>query len=493
MRLNEDLVDISAPSSINKGASPDHEKIFQQLFEFAPDGIVVVDKNGLINQVNARAEQMFGFSRHELIGQPVECLIPERFSNRHINQRNQYLGAPHVRPMGEALDLYAQRKDGSEFPVDISLSPIESENGRMILAAVRDITEHKFVEAQAREAQEIFSRLFEFAPDAIIVIGKNGCITRANAQTEEMFGFTRNELINQPIEILIPDRFTAKHIGHRSGFLNAPLTRTMGAGLELYGKRKDGTEFPVDVMLSPVQMEFDRVVLAVVRDITERKTAELKVQEAMRREMHLKEVHQKELHHRIKNNLQVISSLLYLQSAYVNDTATLEILRESQTRVKSIALIHEKLYRSDNIEKLDFAGYVRDLLVDIFRTYSGLHEGLAVHTDLETIHLGIDTAIPLGLIINELISNALKHAFPNNQPGEIWVDLHPLGDKQFSLSISDNGVGLPANLDWKKTRSLGLKLVMDLTKQLEGKIEVFNQPKTRFQITFGELQYKERG
>jgi PAS domain S-box-containing protein len=331
----------------------------------------------------------------------------------------------------------------------------------------------------------MFFRLFEFAPDAIVVVDQGGIINRANVKTEEMFGYQRDELVGQPVEVLIPNRFASKNVGFRTSYIDGARTRPMGAGLELFGKRKDGSEFPVDIMLSPVEIERGRLVLGVVRDVTERKQAEVEARE--RREMLLKEIH-----HRVKNNLQVISSLLYIQSTYVSDPGTLEILTESQNRVKSIALIHEKLYRSEDLEKLDFSDYVRDLLADLIRTYQVEPGSIAVHTHIESSPLGIDTAIPCGLILNELVSNAFKHAFPTGGAGEVWIDLRPAADERYELSVRDDGVGLPESFDWQKSNSLGLKLVTDLTKLLDGKVEVRSGAGTTFVITFTELQYKER-
>lgn len=300
-----------------------------------------------------------------------------------------------------------------------------------------------------------------------------------------MFGYNADELIGQAVEILIPQRFAGRHIGHRTGYMTAPRTRTMGAGLELFGRRKDGSEFPVDIMLSPLGVEQGPLVLGVVRDITERKRIEAQALDA--KEMYLREVH-----HRVKNNLQVISSLLFLQSTYTTDARILEILKESQSRVASIALIHEKFYRSPGLERIDFAEYVEDLVSELLRTYDIRGELLTVRTNIEGVSLDIDTAIPCGLIINELVTNVFKHAFPPGVPGEIDIELSSTGPKRFALAVRDNGAGLPKDFDWRTSQSLGLKLVTDLTRQLEGVMEVDTKCGTAFRITFRELQYKDR-
>ncbi len=336
------------------------------------------------------------------------------------------------------------------------------------------------------QSPEILYGIFEFAPDAILLVDSDGRIAKANAQAFRMFGYERDELVGELVEVLVPQRLADRHVGYRSGYVSSPRTRPMGAGLELFGKRRDGTEFPVDIMLSPLDTHEGRLVLGVVRDATERKRMEA---EALR----VRETYLKEVHHRVKNNLQVISSLLFLQSVHNPDPNVLEILKESRNRVKSIALIHEKLYRSSGLVRLDFSEYVRDLVSDLFRTYGMDQRGITVDIRVEDIALEIDTAIPCGLIVNELVSNVLKHAFPSGQEGRVLIELVPNGQRRFSLLVEDNGAGLPSDLDWRTSSSLGLKLVNDLTRQLDGTIEVDTTRGTAYRIVFHEVQYKERG
>lgn len=337
------------------------------------------------------------------------------------------------------------------------------------------------------QSPEVLFRVFEHAPDGIVLADGTGRIIKVNAQTEAMFGFSREELIGKPVEILIPRRYAAQHVGHRTGYLAAPRTRTMGVGLDLFGRRKDGTEFPVDIMLSPLDMPHQTLVMGVVRDVTERKHFETQA-------LHAREMHLKEVHHRVKNNLQVISSLLYLQSAHTTDTKVLELLTESRNRVNSIALIHEKLYRSDGLVRLDFGAYVSDLVANLFGAYGVSSENIRAQTRIDNVLLEVDTAMPLGLIINELISNAFKHGFPAGRCGNVWVELDALAPRQYRLLVGDDGVGLPPEFDWRTSASLGLRLVNDLTRQLDGTVETSASADagTVFRIQFTELQYKER-
>lgn len=331
---------------------------------------------------------------------------------------------------------------------------------------------------------EMFNAIFEFGPDAIVVVDGKGSIVCTNAQVERMFGHRREELLGQPVEMLVPERLAADHVKHRSAYQSEPCPRPGGAGLELLGKRRDGTEFPVDVMFSAVETSQGRVLVAVLRDATLRKQADALIKEALQREVLLK----KEIHHRVKNNLQTISSLLYLQSTSVTHPETQEILMESQSRVKSIALLHEKLYGSNQLDQIDFADYLRDLVTELFRAYRVRKDGIKIQTTIEHVHLGIDTAIPCGLILNELVSNALKHAFPGERKGEVWIDLGPTNVDEFELTVRDDGIGLPKGFDWQQCKSLGLKLVLGLTKQLGGKMEVHRAAGTTFRLTFSELQ-----
>jgi PAS domain S-box-containing protein len=348
-----------------------------------------------------------------------------------------------------------------------------------------DDSESVFNDDTIAKSREVFYRIFEFAPDAILLVDHSGRIVKTNGQAERMFGFLRDELIGEKVEILIPRRLAERHIGYRSGYIASPHARPMGVGLDLFGRRKDDTEFPVDIMLSPLEFENGSLVLGVVRDATERKRIEGQAQEA--REMYIREIH-----HRVKNNLQIVSSLLFLQSLHSTDPNIHEILTESQNRVKSIALIHEKLYRSAEMIRLDFAEYVGDLVLDLFRTYGVHQEGINVYTNIEDIHLEVDTAIPCGLIINELVSNVLKHAFPTGTAGEVSIALARTGPDALLLTVSDNGIGFPVGFNWHQSPSLGLKLVKDLARQLDGSVEVDSTSGTTFRITFKELQYKER-
>jgi two-component system, sensor histidine kinase LadS len=200
----------------------------------------------------------------------------------------------------------------------------------------------------------------------------------------------------------------------------------------------------------------------------------------------------KEVHHRVKNNLQVISSLLNLQSGYVQDARVVEMFRESRQRVESMALVHDKLYHSNDSTRIDFAAYTHTLATHLFASYGAMAEGIALRVNIDAITLSVDTAIPCGLILNELVANAVQHAFPAAKQGEVCITLHADENGRFVLGVADNGIGFPPHLDFRHTTSLGLQLVTTLTEQLDGTIELEHNGGTTFTLAFRELTYKER-
>ena len=333
-----------------------------------------------------------------------------------------------------------------------------------------------------------FTDLFEFAPDAILITNREGIITLANRQAESMFGWTRNELAGLPVESLMPEENRHGHGTLRERYLHGGAPRPMGGGRSnLRAMRKDGSIFPVDISLSPLDTEDGMMVVAAVRDISERVHAETQVLKSL----HEKETLLKEIHHRVKNNLQVISSLLSMQADTVEDNAARSLLQESQHRVRAMAMIHEKLYQSDSLAKVDFGDYVSQLTLFLHRNYATIAPvHLVVDAD-EDVPLNIDTAIPAGLILNELVTNAFKHAFKDGQPHVLKVLLKK-SDTGCSLTVADDGPGLPAGFVLGKSESLGMELVEALTAQLKASLTLENEAGTRFRLDFKELIYADR-
>jgi PAS domain S-box-containing protein len=449
------------------------ENRFRQVVEAAPNAMVMINAGGRIEMVNAQAERVFGYERAELLGQLVEILVPKRFRGHHPGLRDAFFTDPRSRPMGAGRELFGLRRDGSEFPVEIGLNPIETEEGTMVLSAIVDISERKRLE-------ERFRRVVEAAPNAMVMINAAGRIEMVNAQAERVFGYERAELLGQRVEMLVPERFRNHHPGLRDLFFTDPRSRPMGAGRDLYGLRRDGSEFPVEIGLNPIETEDGTMVLSAIVDISDRKQKELRIQAALKE----KDILLGEIHHRVKNNLQVIYSLLELQSARVSDPVALEMLRDSQNRVRSMAQIHQTLYQSKDFAEVEFSQFLDTLVPTLVASYGGHTSEIVLSIDAERVRLPIDSASPCGLAVNELIANALKHAFRPGEGGEIKVSLAHGADNDVILSVSDNGVGVPDHVDIASTDTLGLQLVTLLADQLGGSFSMHRAHPTQFVLKF---------
>lgn len=453
---------------------PAPDESFRRVVEWAPAAMVMVDGDGRIVLANAQAERVFGYSRAELQGERVEKLVPERFAARHPGYRHAFLDDPHPRPMGSGRDLYARRRDGSEFPVEIGLTPIDSGQGFMVLAAIVDITERKRLE-------ERFQRVVEYAPSAMIMIDRGGQIVLVNAQTEQLFQYPRSALIGQTVEMLVPERLRGEHEHFRRGFFDVPQPRPMGAGRDLFGRRSDGSEFPVEIGLNPIETEEGMMVLASIVDITERQRAQQKLESALQE----KTILLNEVHHRVKNNLQVISSLLNLQATHADDPRLRAALGESQSRVRAMALTHQLLYERKDYSRIDLGEYLERLVQSLAGSYHEVRDHVALTRVLPEKRQFVDfeRAISCGLVVNELVTNAFKHAFPEGSGGEIRIELQA-ADHELVLIVADDGVGMPEDFDLANVRSLGLQLVPLFVDQIGGRFAIEPRPGVRFSMHF---------
>ena len=240
------------------------EARFRELLASAPDAVVIIDAAGRIVLANDEAERLFGYRREELVGRSTEMLLPPRFRDGRLFVN------PAARPMGVDLAFVGLRKDGTEFPIDISVSVLETEEGRLATAFIRDITDRLAAQSVRQKKDERFEALLESAPDAVVIVDANGRIVIVNKQTEKLFGYDRGELLGQSVGILMPQSFRGRHVSHLTGYMADPRTRPLGAGLELAGRRKDGSAFPVDISLSAIDTDEGRLATAFVRDVTER-------------------------------------------------------------------------------------------------------------------------------------------------------------------------------------------------------------------------------
>ena len=355
-----------------------------------------------------------------------------------------------------------------------------------------------------KESAEQFRLAIEAAPTGMLMIDRAGKIVLLNAQLEKLFGYSREELIGESMEVLVPGRLRDQHPRHRAAFYHDPKSRPMTAGRELYGLRKDGTEVPIEIGLSPLRTSEGEFVLSSVVDITERKRGEREREDLMDQlrtlnaeleervrvrtgelsvSLEERETLLQEIHHRVKNNLQVISSLINMQVRKIDDRASRNALKECQARVQAIGLIHEKLYQSRDYAHIPFSEYARSLAGNIFYAAEVSPSSVALQIDVEPVSLTVDKAIPCGLILNELMTNTLKHAFPAERRGTIRVELRKL-DAQVILGVRDDGVGMPPGFDLSKSKTLGMQLVNTLVLQLDGQLEITRDGGTALKITF---------
>jgi PAS domain S-box-containing protein len=341
-----------------------------------------------------------------------------------------------------------------------------------ITAVSRDISERKWAEGVLRRYEFIANASKEF----MTLINRSYVYEAANEAYCLAHRRKRSDIVGHTVaSVWGEDTFTTII----KGYLDQCFTGKDVHYESWFEFGGEGRRF-FDVNYYPYRNETGEVTHCVVvsHDLTKRQYAEVRLQASLKE----KEVLLKEIHHRVKNNLQVISSLLSLQSNSIDNLETRELVRESQNRVRTMALIHEKLYQSETLARIDFGDYLRNLTRDIFRSYSA--GGISLKLDVEDVHLDVDTAIPCGLIVNELVSNALKYAFPQSRRGEICVSFHTVARNKYALSITDNGIGLPKGFDIQKIKSLGLQLLTMLVHQLHGTLDIVTDEGTTVMITF---------
>jgi PAS domain S-box-containing protein len=353
------------------------------------------------------------------------------------------------------------------------------------VADARHRKESRRTQEFLHQSEERYHLLFNSGHDAVFVheganaSGFPGRFLEVNDIACQRLGYTREELLQMsPADIFTPE------IQSTLPALMENLQAQTYLTLESVHVSKDGRPIPVEISNHLFNLDGKPAVLSVARDITERK----KDDELLRASLDEKIVLLKEVHHRVKNNLQIVASLLNLQSERIDNPVIQETLLHTRNRVHSMALLHETLYHSDNLACLDIADFVEQLTSHLLSSFGAVARQIRIDCNIVDVRLGMDQAVPCGLIINELVSNAIKYAFPNERPGRITVEMHPEADGQVFLSVSDDGIGLPGSLDVAKTESLGLKLVSTLTSQLRGVLDVkprnLSAPGAVFHITF---------
>lgn len=400
------------------------------LLEATPDAMVLIDGDGTVVMVNRKTEELFGYTPAELVGQQVEVLVPDDLREEHRRSRSQYVEQPHARA---GLDLLARRKDGLVFPVEVWLTPVPIDGRLMISAAIRDVR-------GKRREERLFRGLLEAAPDAMVIVDQRGSIVLLNAQAEERFGYQRRELVGKPVEMLVPDRFADLHMSYRSGYVSEPRTRPMGLAGDLFARRKDGTEFPVEISLAPLETEDGLLVSAAVRDITERR----RMQEDADR---VKDEFFATVSHELRTPLTSIlgySELMAdLEQLSTQGTRFLQVIRRSAER--ELRLVDDLLTLVAIEESgLSIQPQVLDLEVVVKEAVEAARlraEEAEIDLRLEIPGFPIQVEVDpdrVGQAIDNLLSNALKFTPAG---GEVRVRLRAEGALA-EIDVSDSGDGI---------------------------------------------------
>jgi len=532
--------------SLRKVAGYEHELVrreteekFRTFFHTAAVGAAELGLDGRFLEVNERLCAITGYSREELLRMtPAELLHPDD-PLQEDGRLAAYLRGES--PLYQAEKRYV-RKDGQVVWVQVAAAMVCDGSGEPLYSTgvVQDITEGKLATEKLRETAaelQVANAELDDSRRAAINLLEDALIARRQ-ETEATEALRASERLLRALSDQLPGGAIYQQVWDPDGrirytYLSAGIERLFGLPVKDILADPDGFQrFVVEEdrprlgaataqsarELTPFDCEFRQHTIAgeirwvhcrsmprrledgailwdgIVVDITERKRAEEALQQAhgelaqqmeeRTRELREKEVLLKEIHHRVKNNLQVISSLVSLQANGSTDATVREVLRDVTGRVRSMALVHEKLYQSASLARIDFAEYSQSLLASIWRTHGALEIAVGLRLTLEPLPLPVDIAVPCGLILNELAGNALKHAFRGRTGGEVTVTLDRAGDRRGRLRVHDNGIGLPAGWAWRQADSLGLRLVRMLAEQVNATAEMSRDHGTTFEMTF---------
>ncbi len=413
--------------------------IVSEILNASPDATIISDQRGKIRAANRGAEKLFGYEAGELIGEPIEMLIPEEQHERHRGLRESYQKAPRARPMISGLEIFSRRKDGSSFRAEIGLNPIETEDGLLVTSTIRAVN-------SLDDSEAYFRNVLESAPDAMIIIDDQGKIAIVNAQVEKMFGYGRQELLGREIEALLPDRLREKHVSHRGEYLRDPRLRPMGEGLDLIAKRKDGSEFPVEISLSPFRTGGRGFVSSVIRDVTERKRMEDEIIAARREAERANKANSAFLaaaSHDLRQPVQALSLLNGALRRTIKDERALEMIDSQQHSLTAMTNLLNSLL---DISRLD-AGAVSPELEEfpIRRLIDRLSDEFArqaQHQGLEFSALSCDSIVSsdpnlLAEIIQNLVSNAIRYT----DKGSVKLECVE-NEGRCRIDVTDTGIGI---------------------------------------------------
>jgi len=428
-------------------------------------------QNRVVQWSNRAHDQIFGYAAGEALGVRTENWYVDRNDYERVGQEGY---AQLATGASYETEVKMQRKNGEIFWARITGRAVDAGDvAKGTIWVVRDISERKQSDAALRK----LSQAVEQSPAVVVITDLEGTIEYVNPKFSEITGYARSEAIGQNPRIL--------KSGEMSSDAYQELWATITSGREWRGefhnRRKDGSLYWEYASISPIRDADGNIThyLAIKEDITDRKNAEAQI----RQSLHEKEILLKEIHHRVKNNMQVISSLLDLQAHKIQDATLITMFQESQQRVKSMALVHEKLYQTENLSCIDFGDFITTLANELMSMWHMDTRNVAIKTSAISASLDVDAAVPCALILNELVTNCCKYAFPDDRPGSIEVDFY-YKDSRYVLTVRDDGIGLPEGFDPTASETLGLQLVSVLAKQLRGNVLLNSQNGTEVTVSF---------
>jgi PAS domain S-box-containing protein len=478
-KLQKEIIErIKAEKSIASA-----EEKFRSLVEYSLVGIYII-QNGKYVYANPKLEEIFGYSRMELIGRDVLDLIDEEDRDMVIDNIQKRLNK-EIHTI--QYSFKGIKKDRTRILVEVRGTKMEYNGELAIIGTLHDITEQKRSEEALKNQQQYLRTIIDVNPNFVFAKDWNGKFTLVNQAVADAYGTTVDNLIGKTDADFNPNKEEVEHFLKDDHEVMSSMISKFIPEETVYNAGKGETVWYQTIKVPFITYDGNKQVLGVSNDITARKKAEERLIKSLKE----KDTLLQEIHHRVKNNLQIIVSLLKLQSKFIYDERDLDIFNKSRSRVETMSLIHEKLYRSADLTKIDMMNYLKDLTVHLLQVYNITPGDVNISINAEGINLGIDTAIPCGLIINELISNSLKHAFRIGQKGNISINLCK-EDSIIKLFVSDDGMGLSKDFDVSHSDTLGLKLVETLIKQLDGTFEVVSKKGCKYSFEFKELKYRER-